>query len=1032
MADGLTSLYYLEHGLVLAKSESVFVDGEPVPESLYFFDAERGRVLLRVVPKQWAVVRVSYRSLDFGQSASGSGSYATPRHSEAESVEPPRAAVVRREAETGHEHLDSSSVGQGLTLTGSKSLGFSVGSAGPELEQATRIAVGGQFEGLAVEAELSDQNSPIAPEGTTREIEELDRIVVDVKGRGWHGTFGDVGVRANAGALGMMERRATGAFVAGTSGPVAVEAAYARPRGKYGRVELSGIDRVQGPYLLAPDGRGAQIVPGSEEVFLDGVRMTRGWDEDYTIDYSTGELQFTARHAIDGRSRIAAGFQYVTEAYERTVTGGEVALGSGNRFETGRLEIAAGVFREGDDPRQHLTEELSEAEKEYLGSIGGDTTRAWLPGALYVGPGAGDYERVGGHFAFAGRGKGDYRVKFTYVGESRGAYAYSDSSGGFVYVGVGMGAYVDSIRVVLPQRDELAFYRLGLHREGLDVRSDGAFQRRSVNLFAQTGSPVDAAAAQLELGWQDSIYNLRCRYTTKAAGFNTTGRSEAVDFAHTWGGTTDEERRSSTELTGGVKPLPEVELRGELGRLLRFDGREIDRVAGEIRLWRAEWSGEKVAAVTRHRLAFSPGILWLQPRTSLEFEGDDTARVLGLSVGTGFAPREGAAGRLEGRLLNYWGVGSTGWSRNGRGSQVQSVLNLSSGEGYRLEGVLVHQARWPWGGAGSTWNQLQGNVGTTLTPRAGLRVQVDGGQSYRRVQMRDEHFFYVGPHQGQYRLDSLSGRFVYDPDGEYRRELVATDRFAAAREVTGNTSVYLTEFEPWALVATASVSRASADTGALNGMASYDVRAERDATGAMPTLVLGMTGSSGFDRTLVAIGRQSRRSVEFVELSGTGPALADARLRVERVDAVRRYSGSLLDYTEAGWGCDFEVALSNRLPGIEVAAGVRTRVLSEPVSYPQLGSFRVSGANVLLSRSWQVEQHTRILGSAGLAWWVASVSTVPYDVSLESPPGVTPSASISVERALGDILTGSARYGYTDRPDRPADHVVAVGLRAYF
>ncbi|MEO0085672.1 MAG: hypothetical protein ABIK37_03480, partial [candidate division WOR-3 bacterium] len=988
VADGLTRFYYLEHGIVVAGSESVFVDGEPVPESLYDFDVSQGLVLLRAVPRRWAVVRVSYRALDFGDDIRASGRYAGSRHGGTAPAGEPPPAAMEGGTDTISERPFSPADTRGLTLTGSKSLSFSAGTAGAGLEQATRIAVGGQFEGVKVDAELSDQNSPISPEGTTRELEELDRIVVDVKGRGWRGTFGDVGVEVNAGALGMLERRATGAVVAGSTGPLVIEAAYARPRGKYGRVELRGIERVQGPYLLAPDGRGAQIVPGSEEVFLDGNKMTRGWDEDYTIDYSTGELLFTPRHVIDGRSRIEVGFQYVTDAYERAVTGGEVALGSGSESGSGQLELAAGFFREGDDPNQYLLDELSELEKEYLGSIGRDTARAWLSGAAYVGPGAGDYERVADYFRFVGRGRGDYRVRFTYVGESRGAYVYSDSTGAFVYAGAGRGAYADSIRVALPERDEAAVGRFGFSREGLVVRSEGAFLRRCVNLFSETGGRADAAAAHFELGWHDSVYDVRCRYTAKAAGFSLPGRSGKVDFSRTWGGVTDEERRSSAELMGAVKPLPEVELWGELGRLLRFGGREVDRVAGGIRLWRAEWTGEKVAAVTRHRLTFAPRIVWLQPSAGMELETDDTARVLGVSLGAGSASRAGPSGRIDGRLLDYWGAGTGGWVRDGRGSLVQSVMDWSPGEGYRLEGVLAHQARWPWGGSGPTWSQLQGNFGTTLAPRAGLKIQADGGQSYRRLQLRDEHFFYVGPRQGQYRLDSLSGRFVYDPDGEYRRELVATDRFAAAREMTGTASIHLSEFSPWALSATASVNRASADTGILNGSATGDLRVEVDWGGRVPALAAGMSGSSSLDRTLVFTGREARRLVEFVEFFGAGQVLADMRLRFERVDAVRRYSATLLDYTEAGWASELKAKMSDWLLGIEIAMGLQTKVLSEPALYPQLGSFRVHGVDVVLSRTLQVGQQTRVYGSAGLAWWASSVGVLPYDIALVSPPGL--------------------------------------------
>jgi len=201
-----------------------------------------------------------------------------------------------------------------LILSGSKSLGVSVG--GPEgsgINQSTRLTLAGTLEGVNIDAELSDQSSPIPPEGTTRDIEELDRIVIEVSGERWQGSFGDVEFRVPAEGFGTLRRRAIGGQAAAGFGPAEVSAGYARPKGAFARLTFEGADGIQGTYVLAADRHSAQIVPGSEEVYLDGIPMTRGWDQDYTIDYSTGELVFTNRRIITRLSRIEASFQYVTE-----------------------------------------------------------------------------------------------------------------------------------------------------------------------------------------------------------------------------------------------------------------------------------------------------------------------------------------------------------------------------------------------------------------------------------------------------------------------------------------------------------------------------------------------------------------------------------------------------------------------------------------------------------------------------------------------------------------------------------------------
>ena len=104
-----------------------------------------------------------------------------------------------------------------------------------------------------MEAEISDQSSSIPPEGTTRELEELDRIAIALRGTGWQGNFGDVTLGLDGGLFGRLERRAVGAVVHGSKGIFTVSGGYAKPRGEFGSLLFNGIDGVQGPYRLSPD-----------------------------------------------------------------------------------------------------------------------------------------------------------------------------------------------------------------------------------------------------------------------------------------------------------------------------------------------------------------------------------------------------------------------------------------------------------------------------------------------------------------------------------------------------------------------------------------------------------------------------------------------------------------------------------------------------------------------------------------------------------------------------------------------------------
>ena len=78
--------------------------------------------------------------------------------------------------------------------------------------------------------------------------------------------------------------------------------------------DLDLTDGVQGPYRLAGKNneRFIIVIPGSEQVFVDGIQMTRGETNDYVIDYATGEITFTSNRLIREDNRVSIEFQYRT------------------------------------------------------------------------------------------------------------------------------------------------------------------------------------------------------------------------------------------------------------------------------------------------------------------------------------------------------------------------------------------------------------------------------------------------------------------------------------------------------------------------------------------------------------------------------------------------------------------------------------------------------------------------------------------------------------------------------------------------
>lgn len=354
-----------------------------------------------------------------------------------------------------------------LRVVGSKTISIEGGSGrGANLDQALKASIQGELvPGIRVNALLSDENLPIQPEGSTEELENIDKVFVEVEGRHARALFGDMSYNYAESRFTPVQRTFQGVQGELRTGSLRIAAGAARSQGDFQSVSFRGIEGLQGPYELLDTRRidGVVILAATERVWLDGERLTRGENRDYVIDYNLGTITFSARRPVTDDSEITVDFQFSTESYRRDSFWSE-AKGSLGRDN---LNLNFLYFREGDDDGNPLATPLSAEDRELLATAGDDPTSAVAPGVEKVEAGLGEYVLVAGdsigdlpHFEFSESDSADYLVSFTRVEPGEGDYVLDGlSSQGlrvFRYVGDDRGDHIVGRLLALPKKHEMA------------------------------------------------------------------------------------------------------------------------------------------------------------------------------------------------------------------------------------------------------------------------------------------------------------------------------------------------------------------------------------------------------------------------------------------------------------------------------------------------------------------------------------------------------------------------------------------------
>ncbi|HAI76195.1 MAG TPA: hypothetical protein DCM08_08095, partial [Microscillaceae bacterium] len=278
---------------------------------------------------------------------------------------------------------------KGFNKSGTISRGIAFGNTQSTfVNSALNLQIDGPItENIKLKAAISDQNIPFQPDGNTLQLQQFDRVFVQLEHKNGTLTAGDIVFKNQDGYFLKYYKNVQGAlletkfkYLEGKH-DIQSKLGISVSKGKFASVNVDPLESVQGPYRLrGPNNEPFIIVlANSEKVFLDGRLLKRGFNYDYVIDYNLGEITFNNQIVITRFSRIRVDFEFAERNYARV----NIAASHYQTFEKGRFY--ANYYREADNPNSPLGLNLSDQDKIILSQAGNDPRLAIIDGVDSVG-----------------------------------------------------------------------------------------------------------------------------------------------------------------------------------------------------------------------------------------------------------------------------------------------------------------------------------------------------------------------------------------------------------------------------------------------------------------------------------------------------------------------------------------------------------------------------------------------------------------------------------------------------------------------
>jgi hypothetical protein len=272
----------------------------------------------------------------------------------------------------------------GLNTSGSITRGITIGNnQNAVLNSNLDLQITGKIsEKVSLRASIQDSNIPLQDGGYSQKLDQFDNVFMEIFSDKWNIRAGDVFLENRNTQFLNFNKKVQGLSTSFNFGSETnktnVFASASIVRGQYAKSTIIGQEGNQGPYKLK--GQNGElyvlVISGSERVYVNGLLLKRGENNDYTIDYNAGEIVFTPLFTINSEMRIAIEYQYSDRNYTRFVTY------AGATHENKSWSFGGYLYSENDQKNQPLQQNLSPEQAQILVQSGDNINLMVAPSAF--------------------------------------------------------------------------------------------------------------------------------------------------------------------------------------------------------------------------------------------------------------------------------------------------------------------------------------------------------------------------------------------------------------------------------------------------------------------------------------------------------------------------------------------------------------------------------------------------------------------------------------------------------------------------